>query len=335
MGKLFALSLLFTISFCNGQVVRFQMIRVTPCDTIGKVDSSFYYLVDDKDSIYENWSGIVIVPKIGKYEIRSRWEPDTDFPAIDINKEGLFIYTFYEPKIVMRSYGMHPTYVYEICGKAIDGFQEDFFLNGSPRIRGNFVKGKPKDSLVTFYPNGAAKKRVTYLAKEIFIEEYDSLSNLVKVSHNSNKSYYLTDYKTTEYYPNGMIRLKESSVDRVVQFHEYYPNGQVKTVQARKWRREYHENGIRSIFYTWKRKKQMVIRGKYNFDYTIRKKIFDAAGSLSEVQIYEHWGVYDLQPGLEFRLSDWIIKWIKWENGKKIVFVQDEDSDKYFKRDPE
>jgi antitoxin component YwqK of YwqJK toxin-antitoxin module len=335
MRKLLVLLLLLTFHFSRGQVVRFQIKRVTQCDKDGKIDSSYYYLTDYKDSIYKNESGTVLLPKTGKYIIHNWSEPDTDFPIININEEGLFIYTLYEPKIVMRSYGMHPRYVYEICGMAIDGFQEDFYSNGNLRIRGNFIKGKPKDSLVKFYSNGVTKRRLTYLPKEIFIEEYDSLSNLEKISHNSNKSYYLTDYKTTEYYPNGKIRLKESHIDRLVKIEEYYANGQVKIVQTKKGRTENHENGNKKIVYTWKRKKQKVIPGEYNFDYSITKKIFDETGLLLQVQVYDYWGLYQPQPILELSKSDWISKWVKWDNGKEIIVAIDVDTKKYFKNNPQ
>lgn len=330
MKKLIGLVFLLTFHLCRGQVVRFQMKRVTLCDKVGKIDSSYYLLTDDNGSIYNNESGTVLLPKTGKYTIHHWSEPETEFPAIYINQEGLFIYTLNEPKIVMRSYGMHPRYVYEMCGKAIDGFQEDFYSNGNLRIRGNFVKGKPKDSLVTFYTNGVTKRRLTYLPKEIFIEEYDSLSNLEKVSHNSNKSYYMTDYKTTEYYPDGKIRLKESSIDRLVKTVEYYNSGQVKIVQTKKGRTEYHENGNRNIVYTWKRKKQKVIPGEHNFDYTITKRIFDKTGLLLEIQVYDYWGLYDRQPRLEFSKSDWINKWVKWDNGKEMIVAINVDTKKYF-----
>jgi antitoxin component YwqK of YwqJK toxin-antitoxin module len=335
MRKLLVLVPILTFYFCRGQVIRFQINRITQCDKSGKIDSSYYYLTDDKDSIYNNESGTVFLPKTGKYIIHNWSEPDTDFPTIDINEEGLLIYTHYEPKIVMRSYGMHPRHVYEICGKAIDGFQDDFYPNGNLRIRGNFVKGKPKDSLVTFYANGVTKRRLTYLPKEVLIEEYDSLSNLEKVSHNSNRSYYLTDYKTTEYYPDGKIRLKESNIDRLVKIEAYYPNGQVKIVQTKKGRTEYHENGEKNIVYTWKRKKQKVIPGEYNFDYTITKKIFDETGLPLEVQVYDYWGLYQPQPRLEFSKSDWINRWVKWDNGKEIIVASDVDTEKYFKNNPQ
>lgn len=165
-----------------------------------------------------------------------RWSEPFIKPVIDIDKEGLFIYSDYEPKIVVRLYGMHSYNVYEACGKLINGYEEDFYSNGNTRIRGNFVNGKPKDSLVTFYSNGAVNRRIVYLPKELFIKEYDSLNHLIKVSHNSNKSYYLTDYKKIEYYTDGTIRLKESSIARLVKIKEYYPDGKLKTIQSEKKR---------------------------------------------------------------------------------------------------
>lgn len=238
--------------FCQGQQIRFQIKRISPCDSVGKIDSVWYYLSDSLGSTYHSESGTVTLPKIGVYNVHFWTYRDLAFPSINILDTGLLIYSFYEPKIVLRSYGMHPRFVYESCGKLINGYDEDYYSNGNIRIRGNFQEGKPKDSLVMFYTNGFIKKRLTYLPKEVFIEEYDSLSNLIKVSHNSNKSYYLTDYTTTEYYSNGKIRLKESNIDKLVKIEEYYPNGKVKIIQTKKERIEYHENGNKEIVYTWK-----------------------------------------------------------------------------------
>ncbi len=331
MSKLLILFLLLTFHFCRGQQVRFQIKRVNQCDEVGKIDSSYYFLTDDKDSIYNNESGTVLLPRTGKYNIHYWSDPETDFPTIIIKEEGPFIYTHPEPKIVIRSYGMHAHYIYETCGKAIEGFQEDYYANGNARIRGTFVNGNPKDSLVTFYFNGVTKRRLTYLPKEIFIEEFDSKSNLVKVSHNSNKSYYLTDYKTTEYYPTGQVRLKESNLNRLVTIEEFYPDGKIRIIQTKKSRIEYYENGNKKIDYTWKRKKHKQAPRKHRFDYTVTKKMFDETGMLLEVQNYDYWGLYQPQPKLEFSNSDWINRWVKWDNGKEIIIANDKDTEKYFK----
>ena len=330
MSRIVSLLFLLTSYYCTGQTVKFQIRRVTPCDKEGKIDSFNYFLIGYKGSVYYNESGIFILPKAGKYMIFSHSEPGTAFPTVDITEEGPFIYTIYEPRIVRRRYGMHGGYIYEMCGKAINGFEQDFYPNGNPKIRGNFIDGKPKDSLVTFYPSGITQRRVTYLAKKIVIEVYDSLANLESVSHNSNRSYYRTDYQTTEYYPNGKIRLRESSKDRLVKIEEYYANGQLKIVQTKKSRKEYHENGNEKVIYSWKRKKQKLFRGNYNFDFTIIKKVFDETGLLLEVQVYEYWGLYQGQPKLEFSKSNWIKKWTKRENGKEILIVRDTASKEYF-----
>lgn len=330
MRKLFII-LILAFHFCKGQQVRFQIKRISPCDSVGKIDSSSYFLSDNLDSNYQSESGTVILPNIGVYKVHFWTYRNLPFPQINIQDTGLLVYLFYQPKIVLRSYGMHPRFVYENCGKLINGYDEDYYSNGNIRIRGNFQEGNPKDSLVEFYTNGITKKRFTYLPKEIFIEEYDSLSNLKKVSHNSKKSYYLTDYTTTEYYSNGKVRLRESSIDRLVKIKEYYPNGQLKLTQTKNGRIEYHENGKKEIVYTWKRKKQKVIPGEYNFDYTITKKIYDKAGIQIEVQIYNYWGLYQPQPRLEFEKSDWIIKWIKLESNQEILIASDENAKKYFK----
>jgi hypothetical protein len=81
--------------------------------------------------------------------------------------------------------------------------------------------------------------------------------------------------------------------------------------------------------------KQKVIPGEYNFEYTITKKSFDETGLLLEVQVYDYWGLYQPQPRLEFSKSDWINKWIKWDKRKEIIVASDEDTEKYFKNNPQ
>jgi hypothetical protein len=335
MNKCFIVLLILSFHFSQGQQVKFQIKRTNPCDTVGKIDSTYYYLSDSKDSLYHSELGTVALPDTGTYNVHFLTYRDLPISPINIPDTGLTVFTWYEPKIVLRAYGMHPRSVYESCGILINGYDEDYYDNGKIRIRGNFRDGKPEDSLVTFYANGVTKRRLRYLPKETIIEEYDSLSNLTSVSYNSNKSYYLTDYKTTEYYLNGRVRRQELSIDKLVLIEEYYPDGQKKVIQTDKRRTEYHQNGSLNIIYTWKRKKQKVIPGEYNFDFVVTKKTFNEAGALLEMQVYDYWGLYQPQPRLEFSQSDWINKWSKWKDGKEIIVAENVKTKEYFDKHSE
>jgi len=326
-----AILFLTTLNSACGQNVKFQIKRIRPCDKVGKIDSSDYYLSDNLDSNYYAETGTVILPKPGVYNVYFLTYRDINFPQINILDTGLFVKTFYEPKIILRSYGMHPRLVYENCGILINGYDEDFYSNGNIRIRGNFQEGKPKDSVVTFYSNGVTEKRLTFLPKEIFIEEFDSSTNLIKVSHNSNKSYYLTDYKTTEYYANGNIKRIESNIKRLVTIKEFYPNGQPKIIQTKKYRDEYFENGNKETIFTWKKKKVKEIKGEYRFEFKIQKTKYNQIGNKVEEIVYEEWRLLQPQPRLELSSSDWIYKWIKYEDNKQIIVATDVATEDFLK----
>lgn len=331
LKTLIAILILTTLNSVYGQGVKFQIKRINPCDRIGKIDSSDYYLSDNLDSNYYAESGIVKLPKPGIYNVHFWTYRDIAFPKINILDTGLLVYTFNEPKIILRSYGMHPRFVYESCGKLINGYDEDFYSNGNIRIRGNFQEGKPKDSVVTFFSNGIIEKRLTFLPKEILIEEFDSTANLIKVSRNSNKSYYLTDYNTTEYYTTGKIKRIESNIKRLVNIKEFYANGQLKIIQTKKYRNEYYEDGSKEITITWRRKKVKEIKGEYRFEFKIHKTKYNRNGEKVEEIVYEDWRLLQPQPRLEVSSSDWIYKWTKYENNKEIIIANEVATKDYFK----
>lgn len=331
MRNALTIMILLGVQVSNGQTISFQLKRANACNKSGTIDSSWYSLIDENDSTYNSQDGTVLLPKAGKYRIVMWTEPDTRLQPIEITNQGSYVYTYNEPKIVVRSFGMHPVTVYETCGKPIEGYQEDFYPNGHLKVRGNFQNGKPKDSLVTFYYNGVTERRLTYLPKEILIEEYDSLHNLTRVSHNSNKSYYLTDYKTVEYYGNGKIKLKESSFNRSVTIEEYYPGGQLKIIQTKKYRTEHFENGKISVEYKWKRKKVKEAAQEHRYEFTIHKTTYDLYGNKLEYAVYENWQMIQPQPYLEIKRSDWIDVWTKYENGKDSMIAESISTEDFFK----
>lgn len=320
-----------TLYSAYGQGIKFQIKRINPCDRVGRMDSSDYYLSDDLDSNYYANSGTVNIPKPGFYNVHFWTYRDIDFPKIYVQDTGLFIQTFNEPKIILRSYGMHPRFVYESCGKPINGYDEDFYSNGNIRIRGNFQEGKPKDSVVTFFSNGITEKRLTFLPKETLIEEFDSSANLIKVSHNSNKSYYLTDFSTIEYYTNGKIKRIERNIKGLALIKAFFPNGQLKIIQTKKYRTEYFENGNIAISYKWKRKKVEEIKEEYRFDFKIHQTKYNLNSERVEEIIYINWRLLLPQPNLDIINSDWIYKWTKFENGKEIIIANNVATKVYFK----
>ena len=180
---------LFTCKFCVGQVVRFQLYTTAPCSIIEHLDTAYslYKITNTGITDYFAKKGIVNLTDTGKYGINLEDGPYID-TLIEISDTGLFVFKYKEPKIGLYNGGIDAPPLYKSCGRLINGYDDDFFPNGNIRIRGTFVNGRIKDSICTFYFNGRIKKRIIHLPKESVIEEYDSLNNLIKISHNSARS---------------------------------------------------------------------------------------------------------------------------------------------------
>jgi hypothetical protein len=229
----------------------------------------------------------------------------------------------------LRSYGIHPVFVYEDCGKAINGYNEDFYTNGNIRIRGNFRDGRPKDSVVTFFTNGITEKRMTFLPKEIFIQIFDSSGNLTEASHNSNRSYYLTEYDNTKYFSNGKIRRHEIRNKTWISDKEFYSGGQLKTILTKNYCKKYFENGDIEIIYNWKRKKVKEFREK-RFQFRVIKTTYDLDGNKTEEVSYDYWQREFLQPTLEIAGAEWIHDWVKYSKKEITIIAHEISTDEYF-----
>ncbi len=172
--------LVFGSNFCFGQGAKFQLFLTKACTTVEKLDTSYCLRpFSNSDTVYFPQKGIVYLPAKGKYLINFNAGPIVDSSLIEIRDTGLFILRYKESKIQRYLSGATDTPpVYVMCDSLINGYAEDFYPNGNPKIRGNFDKGRPKDSIVTFYPTGKVEKSINILPKMVNIEEYDSSGNL-------------------------------------------------------------------------------------------------------------------------------------------------------------
>lgn len=348
LKHLLLISIYLNCFITEAQTVRFQLQRERPCDNTSTIDSFDFYLTDHlSDSIYsppyKKETGVLTLPGIGKYRLFTYdIDPKSD-AEIEILDTGLFIYKIIEPKIVYRTYNvLHPPSYYKICGRLAEGYAEDFYPNGNLRIRGNFLKGEPKDSIVWFYQNAAVQRRVLYSRNKVIVQSYDSSNHLIKVRKgNRIHNPYMTPgkdihYEITEYFTTGKIKRIESKTGYNIIFKEYYSNGKLKVQQAKNSFKEYYENGGRKIVCTWKLKKDASID---SYSYIIHKTLFDKNGNIAEKQIYEQFKNFDhpveYQPETEILASDWIIKWIKLEKGKTISIAEDMNPEDYLKSHPD
>ena len=336
----------FGYTFSKGQTVKFQLQRIRPCDNSQKVDSFDYYLINKKsDSIYsppyKGATGIIDLPKIGKYYLNTFTIEPSANTEIEISDTGLFIYKIIEPKIILRTYNvLHPPQLYEICGRLADGYSEDFYSNGQLRIRGNFIKGKPKDSVINFYSNGSLQTKMFFWKKRVLFQEYDSLNHLLKIKDSKRviDPYFTpwkdTRYEITEYFTTGKIKRSEiKDSGYITLFKEYYPSGSLKSELTKKEFNEFYKNGKRRIVCTWEREKN---RDWSTF--TITKVEFNKSGNIIEKQIFTTWGSYDPefehQPETEILRSDSIVEWTKFQKGKIVTLAKNISTKDYIQLHP-
>lgn len=320
-------------NFCFGQGARFQLLLTKACTTIEKLDTSYYLMpLNHPDTVYFPKKGTVYLPGSGKYIIGFSTGPILDSSLIEIKDTSLFLFRYKESKIQRYSSGATDTPpVYVICDSLINGYAEDFYPNGNPKIRGDFKKGNPKDSIVTFYSTGKIEKRINILPKVVNIEEYDSSGNLIKLSHNQNKSFMTYwEYRWIEFYPNGKVKSDKSSVKRIIKVAEFYPTGQLKVRQTKNRIIEYYENGIKRKFYKWRSKKDDIEKDAENF--TIKEIEYDRSGQILQSALFEDWNYFSSQPKLDISESDWIINFKKYKDGKEISTVKDIDTKEFVKK---
>jgi antitoxin component YwqK of YwqJK toxin-antitoxin module len=328
--------LMISCGLCKGQGVKFKFYLTKVCGNIEELDTSYYLSpVNQLDTSFFPKAGITYLPKTGRYLIGFNRGPLLDSSIVDIRDTGLYILRYKEPEIQLFITGAtdRPP-IYVNCEHPINGYQEAVYPNGNLKMRGNFVNGYQKDSLVTFYPTGGVQKRIIVLRKIINIKEYDSLGNLIKVSHNQKKSFMTYwEYEWITYFPDGKIKSTESSIKRVIRIKEFYPSGQVKVTQTKKSRIEYYENGVKAITYNWKHKRKK-FGGQHSKDFTVWTVKYDEKGQILQSAVYEEWNYSDPQPQLDISRADWIRSIQKYKDGNKIFAIQDIDIKEYLKAYP-
>ena len=333
----FLLSLL-TFNFCLAQKVRFQLHIVKPCTGAVLSDSNFTLFPQAaKDTnVYHGKVGAVALLDTGDFVLLINSDLYAEIPVIKIRNTGLFVYTYNQPRLYQYFSGaLHDQGYYVYCDSGIVGYKDDFYPNGKCRMRGNFVKGRVKDSLVTFYTNGLVKKLFLRFRNGSFVEEFDSLGHKTLITHNKGRQY-LIGYRTKEYYPDGRLKLFKSRKGELITIRAFYPNGILRLCQTKNRRVQYFENAQKKVSYEWKNKKEKDRDGNYIL--TVTKKTYDKRGNISAKftgKIYEF--NYPGQPDFEaYRIKyDWVISSEKFENGKVVFSVKNMDSDIYFKKYPE
>lgn len=80
--------------------------------------------------------------------------------VFDIRDNGLFVVRYKDPNMGLNITGEADTPpLYSRCDSLLNGYQEYQYPNGTLKMRGTFINGYLKDSIVTFYQNGKMKKK--------------------------------------------------------------------------------------------------------------------------------------------------------------------------------
>ncbi|HZY39584.1 MAG TPA: hypothetical protein VFE53_23170 [Mucilaginibacter sp.] len=316
-------------SLSFGQSIRFQLYRTGPCSAKDQLDTAYslYKAPFSIDTSFLPKKGIVYLPGIGKYKIYFDDGPIVD-TTIDIRDTGLFVFRYAEPFVGLYPGGIDMPPVYASCGKRINGYFQDFYQNGKIKIRGDFVHGYPKDSIVTYYANGALKSKERVFKKETVFETFDSLTHRIKITRRQNGS--IISYRwrrSAAFFADGSLKLKESDVNRICKIKEYYLNGRIKIRQTKRRRVEKLENGHKKVVFRWRKKIELFKpREKGIHDNTIHQVAYDENGRILQMAVYEVWDSSVSPPALELEKADWIVSLKKFKDGKEIYSVADVDT---------
>jgi len=321
--------LVFGWSLCFGQGVRFQLYRTGPCTTVEKLYTGYYLeSTDETDTSFYPKNGITYLPGKGRYRIifEPFYGPLANY--INIKDTGLTVYKYREPDVGRYEGGVDASPVYRCCGELIDGYFEYYYPNGRLKIRGNFISGHPKDSLTTFYSNGAAEEREHIYKKTITRELFDSLRHKILFGEYQRGPVIIYRWhKTTFFFTDGKVMRKESDKRSIQKVNEYYPNGQIKIEQTTKHRLEFYENGRPKVTYTWKKYIDRVVPPeKGTKDFVVSQTNYDQNGEISQTIIFEVHNVFGLPPKLEFDEYDWIVRLTKYNDGKVVFEIKDMDA---------
>lgn len=294
-------------------------------------DYNYFTLIDSQLNRYEAMGQPARVPGPGKYKLIFPGHMDIDLPTeVHIDSPGMNTLTYDQPKIVVQYAGLHGGLVYSYCGKPINGSVTDYYPNNQIRIKGVFNKGFLKDSLEKYYPNGALKE--SYFATDYgyINKKYDSLTHLLYIKKWIRQPEYKQYHIITEFYINKKIKRREIYRNNYLILEEYYRSGQLKLLQSKKQRVEYAENGQITVSYKWSRRKDKFEDIKDNYYLVVSKLIYESTGKRKERMKAYIWSVANQQPLLNLANADWLIKWVKWVNGKKIVLATNDNPDKFF-----
>jgi antitoxin component YwqK of YwqJK toxin-antitoxin module len=323
MKKISTITLLILSHWAGAQSIWFQLHRTDGCTNETKIDSTDYYLIDKNGTGYRNTEGTVWLPATGEYEIFYVNRQDNHaYPMIQITGNKNF-YNHYDGKVKLNYTDLLGNSFFDDCSGRLNGYKEDYFENGAVSLKGNFVQGEPKDSLLLFYPNGTVRRHIAYLKKEVYTREYDSLANLIKVSYKSKKrtnpdAFY---YSATVYYPDGGVKMIEKKNSDFTIQTTYYPDKNIQAELKKDKKIEYYPDGNIQTETKWKIKADKNLP-LFFYKYEIVKKTFYKDGKTSEEIAYQMLQGGRRQPELSLSKAIYFIHWKRFspDGTEKILF---------------
>jgi antitoxin component YwqK of YwqJK toxin-antitoxin module len=335
--KLIVLMLCLLFShICYSQTYRFQLYRTAACKTSSYLDSDYalYKIPGSIDTDYYPKAGTVYLPGPGRYGLELGDAPTVD-TVFDIRDTGLFVFKYKEPDVgFYYSTAVDDFGRYMSCGKEIQGYFECRYSDGKMKMKGNFVDGVARDSLLTYYSNGQLKTRWRRFKRYHEVEAFDSIGHKEEILTGENGSFMTYHWrKAKEFFPDGKIKLVASNVKHIGLIREYYPNGQIKIEQTTKHRFEFYENGRPKVTYTWKKHIDRVVPPeKGRKDFTVKQTNYDPDGGILQIMIFEVNDVFGLPPKLEIDEYDWVDRLTKYNDGKVVFEIKDMDAKEYLKK---
>ncbi len=325
------LSLLFT-SLCNGQAYRFRLYRTAACKTTSYLDTDYalYKIPGSIDTDYMPKAGTVYLPGPGRYGLVLNNAPHID-TVFEIRDTGLFVFNYKEPDVGLYYDGNIVDEVprYKNCDLELQGYFECKYPNGNLRIKGDFINGLAKDSLLFFYDNGQLKSRWRHLRSYAIAEKFDSTGNKVKIFTRENGSFMTYHWrKIIEFFPNGKVKFVASDVDHIRLIKEYYANGQIKIDQTKRHRYEYAENGTRLLSFIWKTKRSE-LGEKHEKDFTVKEKVYIPSGEMVMSIVYSCENELTYPPPLKPNKADEIDSITIFKDSRVASKISDISTEKY------
>lgn len=299
----------------NSDTVSYSLVFKDCCNEKIKTYGTIYldwYVVDDLNIKYVPQNNTVRLEKEKQYFLYNEGYGILNRPiSLDdtFNVDTIITSCL---KIVYPNefYTFNPIYL--SCEDTLNGHYHEYYDNGSIRLKGYFINGRIKDSLLYFYSNGQLKSMSTIVNSDSIYKSYYPNG---QISHVFN----WTKRSTTDYFEDGSVKGK-NSYSKMKSFKRYSKDQLWYRIRKRK-QVAFYRNG--HLKYKLKRKPlffiDRVIPWKKSRNFIYKWIAFDTTGTKAKEIIYyspESVRLYSTE--LHQALNNFS-HLTYYKNGKKIV----------------